>query len=127
MLAKSGQINSVSQPDINSLLVEHASQGETGLAFKGRGPVHIRGVVERKSRNSPRLAFRSRSYPVSLQPVVAPPMPVSRSPIGDHAQSCLFVTGHLQDGSVDLDWQQLARPNPDRSGVHGAGWATAYL
>lgn len=28
----------------------------------------------------------------------------------DHAQSCLFVTGHLKDGSVDLDWPALARP-----------------
>ena len=28
----------------------------------------------------------------------------------DHAQSCLFVTGHLQDGSLDLDWAALARP-----------------
>lgn len=28
----------------------------------------------------------------------------------DHAQSCLLVTGHLKDGSVDLDWVALARP-----------------
>lgn len=28
----------------------------------------------------------------------------------DHAQACIFVTGHLKDGSVDLDWQMLARP-----------------
>jgi uroporphyrin-III C-methyltransferase / precorrin-2 dehydrogenase / sirohydrochlorin ferrochelatase len=28
----------------------------------------------------------------------------------DHAQSCLFVTGHLKDGSMDLDWPALARP-----------------
>ena len=29
----------------------------------------------------------------------------------DHAQACIFVTGHLKDGGVDLDWDQLARPN----------------
>ncbi len=29
----------------------------------------------------------------------------------DHAQSCTFVTGHLKDGSINLDWQQLSRPN----------------
>ena len=29
----------------------------------------------------------------------------------DHAQSCVFVTGHLKDHSVDLDWPALARPN----------------
>jgi len=25
----------------------------------------------------------------------------------DHAQLCVFVTGHLKDGSVDLPWPQL--------------------
>jgi uroporphyrin-III C-methyltransferase/precorrin-2 dehydrogenase/sirohydrochlorin ferrochelatase len=28
----------------------------------------------------------------------------------DCAQSCVFVTGHLKDGSADLDWPALARP-----------------
>ena len=28
----------------------------------------------------------------------------------DHAQACVFVTGHLKNGSVDLDWPMLARP-----------------
>ena len=28
----------------------------------------------------------------------------------DHAQSCIFVTGHLKDGTMNLDWAQLARP-----------------
>lgn len=28
----------------------------------------------------------------------------------DHAQSCTFVTGHLKDGSINLNWQQLAAP-----------------
>ena len=25
-------------------------------------------------------------------------------------KSCVFVTGHLKDGSIDLDWDALARP-----------------
>jgi len=28
----------------------------------------------------------------------------------DYAQACIFVTGHLKDGTVDLDWESLARP-----------------
>jgi uroporphyrin-III C-methyltransferase/precorrin-2 dehydrogenase/sirohydrochlorin ferrochelatase len=28
----------------------------------------------------------------------------------DFAQSCVFTTGHLKDGSVDLDWPALVRP-----------------
>ena len=29
----------------------------------------------------------------------------------DYAQTCLFTTGHLKDGTLDLDWPTLARPN----------------
>lgn len=28
----------------------------------------------------------------------------------DYAQSCVFVTGHLKEGSMNLDWEMLARP-----------------
>jgi uroporphyrin-III C-methyltransferase/precorrin-2 dehydrogenase/sirohydrochlorin ferrochelatase len=28
----------------------------------------------------------------------------------DYAQSVLFTTGHLQDGTLNLDWQTLCRP-----------------
>jgi uroporphyrin-III C-methyltransferase/precorrin-2 dehydrogenase/sirohydrochlorin ferrochelatase len=29
----------------------------------------------------------------------------------DHAHACIFVTGHLRDGTMDLDWEGLARPS----------------
>ena len=29
----------------------------------------------------------------------------------DHAQTVTFTTGHLRDGTVNLDWPALARPN----------------
>ncbi|HSA47693.1 MAG TPA: SAM-dependent methyltransferase, partial [Candidatus Competibacteraceae bacterium] len=28
----------------------------------------------------------------------------------DYAQSCVFVTGHLRDGTLDLNWPVLAQP-----------------
>ena len=29
----------------------------------------------------------------------------------DHSQSCTFVTGHLKEGSMELNWKQLSAPN----------------
>jgi uroporphyrin-III C-methyltransferase/precorrin-2 dehydrogenase/sirohydrochlorin ferrochelatase len=29
----------------------------------------------------------------------------------DHAQACVFVTGHTRDGPLDLDWETLIRPS----------------
>jgi uroporphyrin-III C-methyltransferase/precorrin-2 dehydrogenase/sirohydrochlorin ferrochelatase len=28
----------------------------------------------------------------------------------DHAQACIFVTGHSKDGRIDLDWKLLLQP-----------------
>jgi uroporphyrin-III C-methyltransferase/precorrin-2 dehydrogenase/sirohydrochlorin ferrochelatase len=40
----------------------------------------------------------------------------------DYAQSCIFATGHLKDGSMNLDWEALARPKQTivvYMGLHG--------
>ncbi|MDH5395671.1 MAG: SAM-dependent methyltransferase, partial [Gammaproteobacteria bacterium] len=29
----------------------------------------------------------------------------------DYVQSCMFVTGHLKDGSINLNWKAIAQPN----------------
>ena len=29
----------------------------------------------------------------------------------DYAQACLFITGHLKDGTIDLDWDAMIRKN----------------
>ena len=29
----------------------------------------------------------------------------------DHAQSCIFVTGHLKEGKLELNWEKLIQPN----------------
>jgi uroporphyrin-III C-methyltransferase len=37
----------------------------------------------------------------------------------DHAQAVAFATGHLKDGTINLDWPALARPEADRRLLHG--------
>jgi uroporphyrin-III C-methyltransferase/precorrin-2 dehydrogenase/sirohydrochlorin ferrochelatase len=48
----------------------------------------------------------------------------------DYAQSVVFVTGHLKDGSVDLNWKALAHPNQTivfYMGLHGVGIVAEQL
>ena len=37
----------------------------------------------------------------------------------DYANSCLFVAGHLKNGSMDLDWDSLFRPGRTLAVQHG--------
>ena len=40
----------------------------------------------------------------------------------DHAQACIFVTGHLKDGTVNINWEMLAHENQTLvfyMGLHG--------
>jgi uroporphyrin-III C-methyltransferase len=39
----------------------------------------------------------------------------------DHAQACVLVTGHLKNGTVDLDWKMLSRPRQTVVIYMGAG------
>jgi uroporphyrin-III C-methyltransferase/precorrin-2 dehydrogenase/sirohydrochlorin ferrochelatase len=48
----------------------------------------------------------------------------------DYAQSCMFVTGHLKDGTMNLDWAALARPKQTvvvYMGLHGLDTLCAKL
>jgi siroheme synthase len=44
----------------------------------------------------------------------------------DHAQSVTFVTAHLKDGNLDLDWPALARPNQTLAVYMGRGTLRAF-
>jgi uroporphyrin-III C-methyltransferase/precorrin-2 dehydrogenase/sirohydrochlorin ferrochelatase len=39
----------------------------------------------------------------------------------DYAQSCVFATGHLKDGSAQLDWKALTRPRQTVAIYMGVG------